>query len=431
MTLMARIRAARQGDSGAALMMVLMAGAVLTASALVAVNVSLTNLRNAGRDRVASGAMGAAEGGIAEGVNFLETKSAGVLNCSPTCGAATTAYKWGNSTTPQVLTYPDGGQAEVWIQVIQAFSPPANKVATYKIHSRGTAGNGPGQRTLEQTVTGTPLSIPIGVYATSITVNGNPATFKESVFTKECITGRDKMTFGTDPDAYFGIPPAAHSTKWISTNNNCSQTNSQNIHKSGVCNTSYKHDQDAQGGGLGATTCTAPKGTSLFTQADLDEYGRGLNDDELANLRSQAQSMGQYWTSTTWTPPNPVTHPHAVIFFDLPANGTVTLQNELDGYTWNGECTSVPKTVIIVVNNSSKGTGGVHLNSNNVISGALFVQKGSLQFNGGVRWTGTIWADTIEKWNGNAQSQLTSCFLQNLPGGLMSIKTTRFREVDR
>ena len=107
------------------------------------------------------------------------------------------------------------------------------------------------------------------------------------------------------------------------------------------------------------------------------------------------------------------------------------MQNELDAYTWDGECTSTPKTVIIVVNNSSKGTGGSHLNSNNVISGALFVQKGSLQFNGSVRWTGTIWADTIEKWNGNAQSQLTSCFLQNLPGGLMTIKTTRFREVDR
>ena len=44
---------------------------------------------------------------------------------------------------------------------------------------------------------------------------------------------------------------------------------------------------------------------------------------------------------------------------------------------------------------------------------------------------GLAWADTIEQWNGNATSQLTSCFLQNLPGGLMSVKSTRFREVDR
>jgi hypothetical protein len=427
MTFMARLRTARGSDSGAALMTVLMAGAVLTASALVAVNVSLTNLKNAGRDRVASGAMGAAEGGLAEAVSYLQTQNAGVLSCSPTCAT----NPWGNSTTPKSMTYPDGGVAKVWIEVIQKFQPPNFKVATYKIHSKGTAGNGPGQRTLEQTVTGKPLAIPIGVYATNITVNGNPSTFKESVFSKNCISGRDKMNFGTDPDAYFGIPPAAHSTQWISEKNgSCAATNGQNIHKAGACNTPYVYDQDAQGGPI-SSPCSAPGNTSLFTQADLDGYGRGLNDDELANLRSQAQSMGQYWTSTTWTPPNPAVNPHAVIFFDLPASGTVTLQNELDAYTWDGECTSAPQTVILVVNNASKGTGGVQFNSNNTIAGALFVQKGYLQFNGGVNWTGTIWADTIEKWNGNAESQLTQCYLDNLPGGLMTIKLTRFREVDR
>ena len=73
MTFMERLRRVRSGDSGAALMTVLMAGAILTASALVMVNLSLTNLRNAGRDRVAGGAMGAAEAGLSEGVNFLQT----------------------------------------------------------------------------------------------------------------------------------------------------------------------------------------------------------------------------------------------------------------------------------------------------------------------------------------------------------------------
>src|SRR5687768_14467852 len=160
MTFMARIRAVQRGDAGAALMTVLMAGAVMTASALVMVNISLTNLRNAGRDRVATGAMGAAEGGIAEAVNYLETHIAGVLACSPTCAS----NPWGNAANPAELTYPDGGTANVWIEVVQAFNPPAVKVATYKIHSTGTTGTGPGLRVLEQTVTGKPLSIPIGVY---------------------------------------------------------------------------------------------------------------------------------------------------------------------------------------------------------------------------------------------------------------------------
>ena len=243
------------------------------------------------------------------------------------------------------MTYPDGGTAKVWIEVVQAFNPPAVKVATYKIHSTGTTGTGPGLRVLEQTVTGKPLSIPIGVYATNITMNGTPQTFQESVFSKNCIGGRNQMSFGTAPDAYFGITPAAHSTQWIFENNgSCTATNNKNIHKAGVCNATYPHDQDAQGGNLGSTSCSAPGGTSMFTQADLDGYGRGLNDDELANLRSQAQAMGQYWTSgTSWTPPNPAIHPHAVIFFDLPASGpsaTVTIQNELDAYAWDGQCTS-------------------------------------------------------------------------------------------
>ena len=192
MTFMARLRTARGSDSGVALMTVLMAGAVMTASALVAVNISLTNLKNSGRDRVAGGAMGAAEAGLAEAVNYLGTKSAGILACSPTCAS----NPWGNKTTPTSLTYPDGGTAKVWIEVIQAFNPPAVKVATYKIHSTGSAGNGPGQRVLEQTVTGQPMMIPIGVYATTITVNGNPATFKESVFSKNCITGRERWSSG-------------------------------------------------------------------------------------------------------------------------------------------------------------------------------------------------------------------------------------------
>src|SRR5512145_1779946 len=108
MTFMTRLRAAQQGEAGAALLTVLMAGAVLTASALVAVNISLTNLRNAGRDRVAGGAMGAAEGGIAEAINFLETHRADQI------------ATWGTQT----IAFPDGGTATVRIEVIEAIDPP-------------------------------------------------------------------------------------------------------------------------------------------------------------------------------------------------------------------------------------------------------------------------------------------------------------------
>ena len=50
----------------------------------------------------------------------------------------------GNSADPMQLTYPDGGTASVWIQVVQAFNPPADKVATYKIHAVGRLATGRG-----------------------------------------------------------------------------------------------------------------------------------------------------------------------------------------------------------------------------------------------------------------------------------------------
>lgn len=425
--LLIRVREVAQGDSGLALMTVIMAGAVMTAVAVMAAGISLNNLKNAGRDRVAGGAMGAAEAGLAEGINFLRTHPAGSLSCSPTCGATN---PWGDQATAQSFTFPDGRTAKVWIEVVQAFNPPAFKVATFKIHSTGTSGTGPGTRVLEQTVSGKPLDIPIGVYANEITMNGTPQTFQESVFSKNCITGRDKMNFGSQPDAYFGITPAAHSTQYISTGNSaCNAGVNNNIHKASACNSSYPYDQDALGGPV-SSPCNPPGGTSKFTQADLDNYGRGLTDNELAWLRTRAQSMGQYWTSPTgWTPPNPTTYPNAVIFFDVGPNDTVTIQNELDPYFWDGSCATAPRTVIIVVNNSSVGSGGVTVNSNGNLAGALFVQRGQLKFNGTITWTGTLFANTIQQWNGNATSQLTQCFLLNMP--LLNITPTRFREVDR
>ena len=82
-------------------------------------------------------------------------------------------------------------------------------------------------------MTVTPLPFPIGVYANKINLNGTPQTFQQSVFSVECVTGRDKMTF-SGTDAFYGIPAAAHSTKFISTGSNtpCQPNAAANIHRS-------------------------------------------------------------------------------------------------------------------------------------------------------------------------------------------------------
>lgn len=409
----------RRDDGGAAMITTLLIGAVGTGIGIAAINVSTSNLRNAGRDRVATGALGAAEAGIAHGIAYLRDRGVGALRCSPGC--ATNPY--GNRNAPMTVNLGDGRQFTVWIAQVQPFSPPTVKVGTYRIHAEGTTGTGPGKRVLEQTVSVKPFEFPIGIYAHTITINGNPNTFQESVFSGNCISGREKMIFeGTD--AYYGGPSAAHSVKWISEKNGtCSSTNRDNIHLSASCSTRYPNDRDAQG----SNTCSPP---SHFTQEMLDStYGRGLTDTQLATLRAKAQEQGYYFTSATgWRAPNPVAHPHAVLYFKVGANDTVTVQSELDAYTKN--CTDA-KTVVIVVDNGSVGSGGLHLNSNANLMGVIYVQKGNFQYNGGATWTGSVYANSIDKWNGNARALLDECFLANMPGGILEIHKTRFREVDR
>ena len=81
----------------------------------------------------------------------------------------------------------------------------------------------------------------------------------------------------------------------------------------------------------------------------------------------------------------------------------------------------VPKLLDLVVNHSSVGSGQVKLNSNADLAGAIFVQRGDFEFNGTATFTGTLVSNTIGKWNGNATSQLTDCFLDNLPPGAMEV----------
>ena len=429
--MMKRLRTGRNGDDGLSMITVILVGALLTAMASSMAIISSTNLRNAGRDRVAGAAMGSAEAGVADAIAYLKTtNTVTALACSPDCGAAN---PWGedNPSQRKSLSYPDGGKARVHIVVDQAFNPPAVKTAVYTIKSDGTAGAGPGLRRLEQTVTVTPLPFPIGVYANQINLNGTPQTFQQSVFSVECISGRDKMKF-EGIDAYYGIPAAAHSTKFISKKSNtpCQPNAADNIHAGGACHPIYIHDQDKQGGPVGAPCAGAAGGTSYFDQTMLDQYGRQLTNDQLAGLRTAAQAQGQYYTSPTFTAPNPAVYPNAVLFFDLPADGKVSIQNELNAYTWNGSCATPPRTVIIVVNHSSVGSGELKMNANADLSGAIFVQRGDFEYTGTARFTGTLVANTISQWNGSATSQLTACFLQNLPPGIMDVTATRFREVD-
>ncbi len=430
-----RLRRPPAGDDrGVAIMTTIMIGAVLTATAVFLVDVSTSNLRNAGRDRVAGGAYGAAEAGIAQAVAYMRLRGVGDLSCSPGC----TANPWGSSTSPQELSFSDGRTARVWIEKIEPFNPPAVRHGTYKVHSEGSSGQGPGLRRLEQTVRVDPFRFPMGVYAQRIELNGSPKTFQQSLFSDSCILGREKMTF-EGIDSYYGIPAGAHSAQYIREGNSgvCGGGNTKNIHSTGVCpaKTEYWNDQDLEGNVLDGTSCYSSSNpvrtTSHFNAVELAKYGLKVPASVLAALRAKAQSMGQYWESGQWTPPDPTVHPDAVIYFKVSAGDTINIANELDGYNVNPDTCTPRRSVIVIVDNESVGAGGLQLQSNANLMGALLVPNGEFAYRGMSTFTGPINANTIKFWNGTSKSKLTDCYVDNMPGGLLDLRLTRFHEVDR
>jgi hypothetical protein len=442
--MMERIRC---DERGVAMVTALLVTAVLTALGLTVTQVAVSNLGNAGRDRVAGGAFGAAEAGVTRAIAYINKNNTNALSCYPSC-----SFGWGNTTTPQVVTLPDGRTAKVYIKPVQPYAPPGYKVGVYRIHSVGNAGTGPGQRTLEVDVQVRPMGFPLGIFTKNKINNGGTGTvYSESVLSEACIDSRDHLTFsGTDP--YYGIPAAAHSAKYITGANlsggcdndltNVAARDNKAIHRNavGTCNSLYPYDQDALGGtftGGGGTACTNATDqymtSSLFTldmlKADPYNYlPRGLTDAQYALLKARAQSQGTYYTTSapaSW--PSALTTSNPVLYFNLPAGQEVSIQTDLNSYAWttDASCTATHPAVVIVVEG-----GDLRLNSSATLSGAVFVPDGTLTYNGGAQLIGTVFTKQLTM-SGNAQITLNECYAKSTPGGILEVKPVRFREVDR
>jgi len=419
-----------QDETGAAIITTLLVMVVVTGMGAVVVQVASANLRNAGRDRVAGGALGAAEAGLVAGQAYLQGPAGiSTLACStPTTTCATNP--WGNANSPYELTIDSSRKAYVYLVTEQAFNPPTVKKAVYRIYSTGTTGTGPGTVKLEQQVSAEPFSFPIGVYADQVSAAGNGSVHRETFFTAGCVTQRNKMTF-EGIDQWYGHPAGVYSAQWITdSNNNCSATDNKNIHKSGVCNTSFPYDRDLQGGALASTACASVPNaitTSYFDDAELaNTFGnqaRGLTPAQYAALKTRAQSMGQYYTTTSYTAPDPAVYPNAVMYFKLGTNDKVMIQTQLNAYSYDSCGT---RSLIIVIEG-----GDLHINSGANITAAIFLPDGTYTGNGTSQIHGTLYAADIEKFNGTADFALDPCFFANLPGGLLTVSPMQFRVDDR
>ncbi|MBC7679350.1 MAG: hypothetical protein H7233_10220, partial [Pseudorhodobacter sp.] len=183
--------------------------------------------------------------------------------------------------------------------------------------------------------------------------------------------------------------------------------------------------------------------------ADLKaQYGfqlEGLTPTQLDQLRTAAKEQGFYFTNTTAIPnvlkDNTLSlqHPNPVLFYDLQGaavGGQVDL-NDLSSTTYGrptplaataASCTG--RNVIVVIIN-----GNVKLNSNQTLVASVFAMGPApygevRKANGTSRLIGTMYARSLDL-TGTADINLDDCFLKNLPGQLMNVKATTFREVDR
>lgn len=447
-----RIR--ESGDQGVAMLTVVLVGFILTGMGLALAKTSIANLGNAGRDRVASGALGAAEAGVAGAITHL--RGNGVQQICSTCTS-----EW-NVLTPKTLTY-GSGSAVVTIAVVQRYQPPLVRKGTYRIRAVGTTlGANPGKRTVEQDVEIKPFDFPLGVYTAGKAVNNGDVTLQQiSYFTGSCIAKRNGLNFipgsnGSFTDPYNDIPSGAHSASYITDSNPnvCSSDltsvrNSDNkaVHRSSNCHENpggsgdYWADQSALGGPYTTGTCAARTGGkgdygSVGSRFSLDvlkeTYGflpKGLTDDQFALLKAKAQAAGTWFPAgaavtippASNVPGNPGYNP--VVFVE---NQSINLGTQFNGYAWQDDpsCTMLHPSVLLVVRN-----GSVSFGSSTNYTGNLFVPDGQVNFGGGAKLVGTMFAETLA-FSGNSQIGLNDCAASNTNGSILSVTKKNFREID-
>lgn len=478
-----RARLGAGDDDGVAMLMVLTVMFVVTALGSTAVVLATNNLNGANLDRQAGATQNLSEAGIAQAISWIRYNGVGSLACSPSCAPASGQTDWGQGpnaggagpNTTIAANAPYGhlvtsgtSQYRVWIEKTAAFLPPTNSVGRYTIHATAISKSGvtsPVSRSVSQDVRVTPFKFPIGIFAHTVAAGGTGGIHYESLFTDSCIQGRAFETF-QGVDAYYGVPAAAHSAAAIvpQQNDACTQANSiHNVDGKGKspdtplpCNSSYPNDTDAYGDTLTSPPCkgngilngspwlTTSKETSFANMAST--YGfdpLGLSNSQLDALRTAAQQQGFYFTDTTAIPAQlqtsnaGVTYPHPVLFYDLKGSsvGGIVDLKDLKGYSrsypvdsTSASC-SAAGAVVVVLN------GNVRLNANTVLTASVFAPSPApygqvLKANGGGQLIGTLYADSIDM-RGTADIYLDSCFLANLPGGLISVTVDNYRESDR
>lgn len=471
----------RTEDDGLGIVTAIFVMAVVSALAFTATGLTVNNLENTRRDRQGLAALATSEAGVARAVAHLRTGSLGSLTCYEsdipnTCQGATESWISQKNPKQVRLDGTAGGCTStidcfrVWIAVLRPYvpncagrtaTPPTPCTGTYRIHSTGVSGQGPGARQLAVDVDVAPYPFPIGVFAETFAGSGQMGIHRQSLFTTGCVQNRvrddgnasgvrfeyDTAAGRTKLDLVYNIPAAAHAQGDISTSNNSCGTGSGGgpIHNTTTpvrCNPQFRFDQSGSGGPLtSGDGCRHAYGSYPETSLGKDlevRYGyrpRGLTDGQYATLKSQAMAQqtyniapGSIKARLQQLAVEGVTSP--VLYFD---SGSVSLKQAdfPDDFSRAlsdaASCGSKSVTIVVVGSgNNLSYQGGA---SAPYLVASIFVPDGQLTGTGGRKTIGTIFAKSIDMSGGN-DFYMDACFTNNPPGAIVDVEVVNWAEDD-
>ena len=422
-------------DGGNAIVVVMLVVATMSGLGITATVMAVANSQSADRDRQGAIALDVADAGVAAGIEFLRSGANGI-NC-PESGLTFNGTTWTSATAcagawngpANAQTVSAGGQQyAVWISRVAKAVPPTTRESVYRIRSKGTTSVATaGVRQVEATVVARPFTFPVGVYADSVVAVGTADVTNETIFSSGCISGV-KHTGVTGTDVWYGGKASIKSTGGVTASNGACSAGNDVLNNANKCfgygNTEYPISTPYGGPQTTPASCYNLT-TTKFTLTDLqDSFGltaRGLQPQQYAALKAVAKSQGNYYTTSSYTPPNAATYPNTVLYFKLAPGDEVSL-NSITGYDQT-KCGT--RSIVVIIEG-----GDARINSGADIVGALFVPDGTIRGNGNSTFTGTVFAKNLDKFNGTAEIRLDPCWADNFPL-LNDFRVSDYRQVDR
>jgi hypothetical protein len=483
------------------MMTVLFVAAALTVMGTTAAFISIREFQSNKDDRGAAEALSYAEAGIDRMTAYISGNQADWADIRYAgCTVAGTTYP--PVKTPGGVS---GGSATVGTGTFDiqmtVFNPQATgsnrfppaacagrsaspKLAQYfAITSTGRRSGS--TRVVRQVVSIRENGLPIGIYADSVTVDGNPRVETISLFSKGDVgTQREQLGFRgvdkyyTESDFWPTLSAtsfaraAVHALGKITFNNTTIEHKATPLGSGGTLNCGAnaegdlgqsQWDQSGVTGGdipTGTPACTgqpAPPPSSLMTQGILDTVAKKLilSEQDYAALRDAAKANGIYcrWPTSgsatctkkgvALTVPNLAaggqfeTSPeltglpnHAIVYLDNEKVSTPITVEWWAGWPEPDACldpdpTNANKDILLIVRQ-----GNLNFNQDLNLRGAVLVPEGTVSDTAHNFLIGTFIAKKFQ-FNGNGTYKIDSCWLANIPGAFLDVTPIQWAEVDR